>query len=161
MLSFFRRPPTYADVEFAELSLMFTGDSQDPTYRRELLVGVRLDFSLQSLKHVDSYLGALHIDPPHNDSDTLRMVLRCGAYVGEVIRRNSPHEMHWVTFEEAARHSKFVRGLSFSVSTAGILWTDRQNMCFPLGKVCKFIENGCEDSVHSFASVLIESHNGR
>ncbi|MBV9264656.1 MAG: hypothetical protein JO061_00660 [Acidobacteriaceae bacterium] len=33
-------------------------------------------------------------------------------------------------------------------------------MCFPLGKICKFLENGSEDSVHSFAQVIVEGDAG-
>lgn len=29
-------------------------------------------------------------------------------------------------------------------------------MCFPLAKICKFVENGNEDSVYSFARVILE-----
>jgi hypothetical protein len=29
-------------------------------------------------------------------------------------------------------------------------------MCFPLGKICKFIENGNADSVYFFARVFLD-----
>jgi hypothetical protein len=32
-------------------------------------------------------------------------------------------------------------------------------MCFPLAKICKFIENGREDSVYFFVRVLLEAPN--
>jgi hypothetical protein len=32
-------------------------------------------------------------------------------------------------------------------------------MCFPLAKICKFIENGSEDSVYSFARMVLEDLN--
>ena len=157
MLSFFRKPPIYVDEEFTDLSILFYQDLRDPIYQRELLNYRKLDFSLESLKHVDAYLETLHTNPPPDENETVRIVLRCGAYVGEVIRKNSPCEWHWVTFEEAVRHSDFAKGLEHSLATAGILWRDPKNMCFPLGKVCKFLENGSKDSVHSFAQVLLNS----
>jgi hypothetical protein len=115
-------------------------------------------FSLESLKHVDAYLEVLHGKPPQGEDEIVRVVLRCGAYVGEVIRKNSPDKMHWVAFKEAARYSAFAKGLGHSAGTAGILWRDPENMCFPLAKVCKFLENGSEDSVYSFARVILEGH---
>jgi hypothetical protein len=156
MLNFFRKSPKYIDHEFSDLSIMLCQDSESPTYRRQLLDPSRLDFSIGSLQHIDPYLDALHAEPPQHEDDLMRVVLRCGAYVGEVIRRNSPNEMHWVAFKEAAKHSAFAKGLGHSPATTGILWRDPENMCFPLAKICKFIENGREDSVYSFARVILE-----
>jgi hypothetical protein len=161
MFSFFRKSPSYVDREFSDLSIMLCHDLENPTYRRELLDEKKLDFSLESLKHVDAYLEALHGKPPQDEDETVRVVLRCGAYVGEVIRKNAPGKMHWVAFKEAARYSAFAKGLEYSAATAGILWGDPESMCFPLGKICKFLENGSEDSVYSFAWVILEDGNAR
>jgi len=157
--SFFRKIPSYVDQEFSDLSIMFYHDRENQTYKRELLDEKKLDFSLESLRHVDVYLEVLHAKPPQDEDATVRVVLRCGAYVGEVIRKSSPNKMHWVAFKEAAKFSAFAKGLGYSVATAGILWRDPENMCFPLAKICKFLENGSEDSVYSFAQVILEDQN--
>ena len=81
--------------------------------------------------------------------------MRYGAYVGEVIKRNSKKKHLWVEHKEAAKFSKMVKGFEESISTVGILWRDNEVMCFPLGKVCKFIENGSEDSVYFFSKVIL------
>jgi hypothetical protein len=154
MFSLFRKAPKFVDREFADLSLMLTQDFENPTYRCSLLGESKLDFSMESLRHIDSYLQALHRDPPEGH-DLMRVALRCGAYVGEVMRRQLPGTWHWVTHDEAAKHSKLVAGFERSVATAGIRWKNNEEMSFPLGKVCKFIENGNEDSVYFFAEVLI------
>ena len=133
---------------------MLTQDRENPTYKNGLLDEKKLDFSVESLKHIDAYLETVHSAPPQEE-DVARLVLRCGAYVGEVIRRNSLHKWNWITFGEAAKYSSFAKGLEHTLATTGILWRDRENMCFPLGKICKFLENGNEDSVYSFASVII------
>jgi len=158
MLNFFGKSPKHVDQQFSDLSTMLCHDRENPTYKRELLDPEKLDFSIDSLKHLDAYLDALHAAPPQGD-DFVRVVLRCGAYVGEVIRKNSPNELHWVTFKEAAKSSTYAKGLGFSVATAGILWRNPGNMCFPLAKVCKFIENGREDSVYTFARVILEDRD--
>lgn len=140
---------------------MLFQDRESPTFRRELLDGKSLDFSVDSLKHLDTYLDQLHSAPPHGQEDVVGVVLRCGAYVGEVIRKSSPDAMNWVSFQEAAKHSDFVKGLGFSVGTAGVLWKDRGTMYFPLAKICKFLENGNEDSVYFFARVILEGPRAR
>jgi hypothetical protein len=155
MLSFFRRSPSYANREFSDLSFMLIQEQQRPSYKRELLDERKLDFSTESLKHLDQYLEALHAAPPKKE-DLVVVVLRCGAYVGEVIRKNSPSEINWVAFEEAAKYSDYVKGLGHSLGTAGILWVNAKTMCFPLAKICKFIENGNEDSVYFFAEVILK-----
>lgn len=155
MLSWFSKSPKFVDREYEDLSLMLTQDNENVTYRREVLDPAVLDFSLESLHHIDSYLERLRSEPPAGH-DFLRVVLRTGAYVGEVMRNRRPGTYHWITYEEAAKHSTFVKGLELSVASAAILWQTEESMCFPLGKVCKYLENGSEDSVHAFAKVLVE-----
>ncbi len=161
MPGFFRKSPSYADREFSDLSIMLYRDRENATWQRELLDEKKLDLSLESLRHIDAYLEALHGKPPQDEDETVRLVLRCGAYVGEVIRKNSPDEMHWVPFKEANRNSAFAKGLGYSLGTAGILWKDHENMCFPLAKVCKFLENGSEDSVYFFARMILENPSSK
>lgn len=152
--------PKYANEEFSDLSLMLTQDDQNPTYKRELLSPEKLDFSLESLRHIDEYLEHIRKHPPEGD-DFLRLVLRCGAYVGEVMRKHSNKLLHWVSYEEAAEHFESARKLEYTVASAGILFHEPETMSFPLGKVCKVIENGKEDSVYSFAKVLLELDAGK
>lgn len=156
MISLFRKKgPKFADEEFSDLSLMLTQDDQNPTYKRELFKPEKLDFSLESLRHIDEYLEHIHKHPPEGN-DFLRLVLRCGAYVGEVMRKHSNKPLHWVSYQEAAKHSESARKLEYTVASAGILFHEPESMSFPLGKVCKFIENGNEDSVYFFAKVLLD-----
>jgi hypothetical protein len=154
MFSIFRPGPRFVDKEFSDLSLMLTLDDQNPTYRRDLLHPDALDFSLESLRHLDEYLEILHLSPPEGP-DFLRVALRCGAYVGEVMRRQSPGTYHWVAHKEAVKYSKLIAGFEYSIATAGILWENDESWSLPVGKVCKFLENGNEDSVHFFAQVLL------
>jgi hypothetical protein len=155
MFGSFRKSPRHVDEEFSDLSRMLSQETENPTYRHELLDYKRLDYSVESLKHIDKYLEALHSTPPQQE-ELVCAVLRCGAYVGEVIRRNSHNKWRWTAFEEAAKHSAFAKDLGYSLGTVGILWREGPNMCFPLAKICKFIENGNEDSVYSFAKVILE-----
>lgn len=157
MLGWLQRP-RFADREFIDLSAMLTEDEDRPTYRRDLLLQHDLDFSLDSLRHIDDYLALLHRDLP-NGHDLMRVVLRTGAYVGEVMRKLQPGVYRWILHAEAAKHSPLVKSWGPSLGTAGILWRSSESMCFPLGKVAKFLENGREDSVYAFANVLTDTAN--
>jgi hypothetical protein len=156
VFDFFRKGPRFANEEFAGQAHMLTGDAANPTWKRELLDEKQLDFSPESLKHLDAYLEAVHGERPQTDDELNRVVMRCGAYVGEVIRKSSSVKLNWAAFKEAAKFSHYVSDVGFSAGTAGILWADAQTMCFPISKVIKFIENGAEDSAYGFARVIIE-----
>jgi hypothetical protein len=148
--------PRWADDAFASLARRLAGDAQNPTHRRELLVPESLDYSLDSLRHVDAYLFALHRAPPP-EAEILQVVLRVGAYLGEVIRAERPDVFHWVVYEEAARHSMLLRETPESIATAGILWQHAESLAFPLGKVYKSLENGADESVYSFGCACVRA----
>ena len=155
MNDFANTNPVFVDQEYSELALMLTQDDEEPVYKRDILDSAKLDYSLNSLKHIDDCLEIIRKDPPQGN-DYLRLILRCGAYVGEVIKRNSNMEHHWVEHDEAAKFSSMVNGFGKSISTAGILWRDYRTMCFPLGKIRKFLNNGREDSVYHFSEIILE-----
>lgn len=155
MFSFFKRTPVFHDKAFEELAEMLWLDDEEPTYKREFLDPSRLDFSLRSLAHIDDYLDVVHTDEVEGEA-MMRVVLRAGAYVGEVVRRHSKTEYHWVDHEQAARESRMVKDAGMHLGTMGVLRASPDTMCFPLAKVCKFLDAGREDSVAFFAKVVIE-----
>jgi hypothetical protein len=138
-----------------DLSEMFYDHPDDPTPGSDLLARSKLDFTFESLKHVDDYLDAIR-GRNLDEREYLLIALRAGAYVGEVIRRNSTsRSFHWVDYDTAVRHSDFAKSLGGpSPALAAILWEDPQSMSFPMGKVVKFLDNGPEDSTYLFASVV-------
>jgi len=155
MFSFFKRTPVFQDKAFEELAEMLWLDDEEPTYKREVLKPSLLDFSVRSLAQIDDYLDVVRADEVEGQV-MMRVVLRAGAYVGEVVRRHSKTEYHWVDYEQAARESRMVKDIGVHLGTMGVLRAGPDAMCFPLGKVCKFLENGREDSVQFFAKVIIE-----
>jgi hypothetical protein len=155
MFSFFKRTPVLHDKAFEELAEMLWMDDEQPTHRRELLNPSVLDFSVHSLAHVDDYLDAIRGDGIGGEV-MMRVVLRAGAYVGEVVRRHSKTEYHWVDYAQAASESSMVKDVGMYLGTMGVLRASPDTMCFPLGKVCKFLEAGREDSVQFFARTIIE-----
>src|SRR5262245_42451493 len=61
----------------------------------------KLDYSLESLKLVDEYLAYLHKHKKKiSDADWNSTVLYGGAYVGEVIRRETDGHFAWIDYDD-------------------------------------------------------------
>jgi len=161
-MGLFNSKPKIHDQALSELSQMFSMDlAEDSTPGRELLDASRLDYSVESLGLVDDYLDEMR-KRKLEDQDYMKVVLRCGAYVGEVIRRNVPEkEYHWLDYKGAVKVSNMVKDFGESLGTAAVLWDGATGLTFPLGKIMKFLENGREDSVKFLAQVVIEKATGK
>ena len=151
--------PTVSDESLESLATMLVGEEiLCEMYKSEALDCDNLDYSLESLKLIDSYLEKVRIDPPVGD-DLGRVVLRTGAYIGEVIRRHSAKKTHWLDFEEAAKVSPLVGQIGRQTGTMAMLWTIPAAITFPLAKVQKYLQNGPEDSTYFFAHGMIQELN--
>lgn len=158
-MGLFSRKPKLEDEALSGLAEMFISLPDDPTPGAEMLNASELDFSVESLAAVDDYLDAMR-QRELEDEAAGKLILRCGAYVGEVIRRNAQGKTyHWLDNEEAVRLDGSIADFGESLGTAAILWDSATGFTFPLGKVMKFLENGREDSVRFFAQVMIEKSN--
>ena len=158
-MALFSRKPELQDQALGELAQMFASPeliADDPTPGAELLDAARLDFSLDSLGLVDDYLDRMR-QQQLEDEAYGKVVLRCGAYVGEVILRNAKNKTyHWLDYKGALRINKSIADFGESLGSAAVLWDSATGLTFPLGKVMKFLDNGREDSVQFFAKVMIE-----
>ena len=69
-------------------TLLFkTEDSDSDLPLREHLEEDKLDYSLKSLSVIDKYLDVVHKKKKNlSDDDLSKIILRCGAYVGEVLK---------------------------------------------------------------------------
>lgn len=138
-----------------DLAQMFLHRPNNPTPGNDVLDASRLDFSMASLAELDDHLDTIRAyDFSHDQWNIL--ILRAGAYVGEVVRRAALPKAEWVwlSHEQAAQVSDFVASREMSIGTAAVLWDGAEGFAFPLGKVAKFIANGREDSVHFYAQVI-------
>ena len=154
-MGIFKRGPKFQDDALRDLSQMFYDHPNDPTPGVELLDRSRLDYTLESLKHVDEYLDAIR-RRTLDDREFFVTVLRSGAYVGEVIRRTSTtRQFHWVDYDTAVRYSDVAASFGGpSSALAAILWEHSESMSFPLGKVAKFLDTGPEESTYLFGAVV-------
>jgi len=118
-----------------------------------------LDFSLESLKHVDAYLSVLHERRPQRmGRDWVNTILWGGAYVGELIRRNAPRQYDWVDFDDWIREypeQVQLLGTQKALEVCAFLTPGNGAFTLPLNKVFKFIANGPEDSVRFYVACEI------
>jgi len=160
-MGLFSRKPELQDQALSELGQMFASPdlvADDPTPGSELLDPSRLAFTVESLGFVDNYLDEMRkrkLD--ENGEDYSKLVLRCGAYVGEVILRNAQGTpFHWLDYKGALKINKTIADFGENLGSAAALWDSEAGLWFPLAKVQKFLDNGREDSVRFFAEVVIE-----
>lgn len=149
---------------FAEFAGCFVGTvrSDVEIVFPEKLNRRKLDYSLQSLKVVDRYLDYLHRH--HSDQwgpQWVKTALWGGAYVGEVIRRQSQRQYDWIDFDEFAREYPETLKLLGSEKQLGfvsVLTPGEGSFTMPINKLLRFIHEGPGDSVHYYA--VCELRNG-
>jgi hypothetical protein len=160
-MGLFSRKPELQDQALSELGQMFASPelvTDDPTPGTELLDPSRLDFTVESLAFVDDYLDQMRQRQlVEGTEEYCKLVLRCGAYVGEVILRNANGKTyHWLDYKGALKINKMIADFGEDMGSAAVLWNGADGLTFPLAKIQKFLDNGREDSVHFFAKVMIE-----
>jgi hypothetical protein len=142
---------------FSDLAQIFFKDRE--TFGRENLDRRRLDFSVESLKHINDYLEAIRKDKDVEKQGVTRekVVLRAGAYVGEVIRKNDNKvQWRWIDREGARQvEPKLFGPYAKTIGTAAVLYDGRKGFALPLAKVDKYLNNGAEDDVYSFAKGIM------
>lgn len=149
--------PKDRTAALSDLSRMFYENRAEPTFGRQHLDPRKLDYSVESLKHVDEYLEKIRRDK-EVQKNWNRVVLRAGAYVGEVIRRNDKNgKWRWIDFETArSMDPRFFGTYNKSIALAAILHDEKAGFSFPLAKVEKVLDNGSADSVYFFAQVALK-----
>jgi len=150
------RSPKLIDVNSTvyEMALLLMWDEENPTFNSELMDADDFDFSLESLKCLDSYLSIVR-EKQIKEKDKLRIILRAGAYAGEVLRRRSRATYYWLSYEEALKHGKNPSRWGDSIGASYVLFRRPHSFAYPMGKVSKFLENGSEDSLYYFVKVLL------
>lgn len=117
------KQPKLQDEALADLAEMFLSNPDDPTPGGESLERARFDYAIESLRAVDDHLEAMRARGGLEGEAMMKFVLRCGAYVGEVIRRHSPTgtAWHWVTYADAVRLDARLGSIGQSLDRGGAL----------------------------------------
>jgi hypothetical protein len=153
---FFRKKLPTVDVELYELSKLLFLDNETPVPNVDFFNSFDADYSLDSLKYIEDYLNSLR-DSKELEGNYNLIVLRVGAYLGEVIRNNSNKDYHWYDFETGTKLQPIISDYGKSIATSAVLHSSKSgDTTFPINKVCKYIENGSDDSLVFFAQVTIE-----
>ena len=136
------------------------------------LVASALDFSEASLSVVDTYLRAVHESLPKAKSGARNisilpsasqqaLVLRIGAYVGEVVRRSAaPDQYRWITHAETVARfpeHKATLGNQPTLLTAYAIANADGQILLPLNKVFKALADGPENSTLEFAKSVSQA----
>ena len=122
----------------------------------EYLDRKKLNYSLDSLRHVDEFLGQIRqnngIEEAWSD-----VVARVGAYLGEVIRRNATnHAWYWIDYESAkSLDPKVCEALGAVIGTTAVLFSGNREFAFPLMQVERRLRQACGDDLLSFAETML------
>ena len=133
--------PKQADDIVRGIYLGFALDTVD--YFKTM--GIDLDFSVESIKHIEKELDELHdslaaAEPP--EDAVITRAKAYGGYVGTVLTIHAP-EYHWSCV------SNDVKDYSSIVITNG------NQTCFVVQKAYKQLLNGHEDSIWTLACVIL------
>ena len=118
----------------------------------------RLDFSLDSLHHLDRYLAAVAAARDNLEPQAVaRMVLAAGAYLGEVVRNNAPaaERWRWRNYDDIVlADPAFAQRQPRQPGVKAVLDSDAQ-MSYPLAQVALALRGAPDSSVHSYALQLL------
>ncbi|WP_067699039.1 hypothetical protein [Nocardia jejuensis] len=150
---------TINDV-FAEFAAIFAGEIEatEEIVDADRLARERLDFSVESLEAVDEYLAHLREVLPEEagGAEWSRTILWGGAYLGEVMRRNSPRGLEWVDYDDFVTdfpETRALLGEERALEVCAFLTMGDGGFTLPINKVCRFLAEGPENSVRFYASV--------
>ncbi|MBI3334389.1 hypothetical protein HYZ97_02795 [Candidatus Pacearchaeota archaeon] len=140
----------------AEIGMLLFSDAENNPLQRLLNIK-KLNFSLESLREVDNYIEKLRKNKKElKERDIKRVILRCGTYLGEIIRRSN-HNFIWITYDAASKISKEIKAHQKNLLNHLILYDlQKERFWFPLNKVYKFLEYGRGDNLWSFATVALD-----
>ena len=156
------------DAMMQEASDAFASHRLDQPAFDAAFSGANLDYSVESLKQVDEGLERLRNDLPQNSDGTrdlgkvedkglMRLVSGAGAYLGEVIKRNSSQQFEWKSFEDLPEDARDVFGGQKDMSNFVVLArVEGRNHSLPMNRIGRFLINGSEDSVYAFARSVMK-----
>lgn len=137
---------------------VFTGDDNAGLPLAELIPRDKLDFSVDSLRYLDQYLAAVAPQFKTLPGPAMaNIVVAAGAYLGEVIRSNTPEAgyWHWACYDDVALDQPdFVQKRPRIPAFFAIL-DGRDQMMYPLAQVEYILTNPDSDTAHHCARHVI------
>jgi len=139
------------------IGLLLANDAKENVFG-EYLDRNKLNFTINSLKDVDNYLDKIRKNKRKlNEYDLKKIVLRCGTYLGEVIRKLKPNRFMWISYPTATKINEKPLLVDQDITTIYIIYDKiHDRFWFPLGKPYKFLDSGKADNLWSFATTCLK-----
>ncbi|MFT9597071.1 hypothetical protein [Mesobacillus sp.] len=125
-------------------------DVFNDSWDKENLTKRNLDFTIESVRYIDMYTKRLmgtefgtELLSKHFDN----LVLRIGAYVGEVIKSNVNQDYHWYKSDSVENYSPNLNELHSVNKTQSVLYSKKKDkVILPLSIVSKLLKGNCQYS---------------
>ena len=143
-----------SNEENLDLALMLYDEPENPVFNSAFFRSKDMDLSVESLQVLDDYLESVR-GVSLSNKDIIKIVMRSGAYLGEVIKNNASIQLDWLDYEEAAKLSSYINDQKIALGIVHVLYSENSGFMFPLAKILKRLENGAEDNIISFAKVAL------
>ena len=144
------------DAQIAEAAAFFAGAIQgdEDVLLVDELDREKLDYSLQSLDVVSTWLAALRARGTQTDDSSAASIVWAGAYVGEVIKRCAPESYRWSGYEQymSTQEPGLRKMIPYTFGTQFVLVSNDGAMTLPINKVVRFLEEGPENDLRFYAT---------
>jgi tetratricopeptide (TPR) repeat protein len=135
---------------------LFLAKPEEETLGQAMIDRKLYDFSLESLEHLEQLLTNVQNEVA-SESERAGLILRCGAYTGEVIRRNSKTDgYNWVDYDDAVQINSSLIKIERSLGTFFSLYNAPETFWFPIARIEKFLNEGSEYGLLGFAEIAIQ-----
>lgn len=144
------------DEALGQLATMLLHFPLDPTpeihtfLRRD---ADKLDYTLESLETLQSYLSYMRTQRPTQNKKQ-NIMLRTGAYLGEVLKRHWPvGEVHWIDYQTANQVSPvlFPPSLANTLDASAALYYEPKGFVLPIAKVGRMLVRAGEPTLLEWA----------
>ncbi|WP_144556101.1 hypothetical protein [Bacillus sp. X1(2014)] len=119
-------------------------DVSDDSWDKENLTKRYLDFTIESVRFIDMYTKRLmntefgtELLNKHFDN----LVVRIGAYIGEVIKNNIKQDFYWYESDSVHNYSPNLDGVFSNTKTQSVLYSKKRDIVIlPLNVVSQFLK---------------------
>ena len=119
-------------------------DISDDSWDKENLTKRNLDFTIESVRYIDMYTKRLmntdfgsELLNKHFD----HLVIRIGAYIGEVIKNNIRQDFYWYESDSVYNYSPNFNGAYSNTKTQSVLYSKKRDIVIlPLNVVSQFLK---------------------
>jgi hypothetical protein len=119
-------------------------DVSDDSWDKENLTKRNLDFTIKSVRYIDMYTKRLmntlfgtELLNKHFDN----LVVRIGAYIGEVIKNNIKQDFYWYESDSVYKYSPNLDDVFSNTKTQSVLYSKKRDIVIlPLNVVSQFLK---------------------